>query len=178
MRSTPPTGAPQDESETQLGINDDDDDVFQASNFETLNGVKRSFDSTGISSDDTGDNAGDGLNNLSTTANSPPPSKSKIRATQRSLSSARKRIIEVARVHLHAMISSREPFATGVAADTLLVDSWLAGYHEVAKDLRLPDNLLPEESELAIVSPKIMSHTVIDIPLHSCGKLSRRIVAP
>ncbi|KAF7984972.1 hypothetical protein HWV62_9925 [Athelia sp. TMB] len=151
MRNTPPAGAPWNEGETHLGLDDDDNDVFRASSIETVNGIKRSFDSAGISSDDTGDNAGDGLDSLSTKANSPPPSKSKTRATQRSLSSTRRRTIEVAKTHLHAMISSREPFATGVAADALLVDSWLAGYREVAKDLRLPDDLLPEESELAIL---------------------------
>lgn len=139
-----------DSSEPCLGISHQQDDVFQASSTDHASRVKRYFDSPGIDSDDEAEE-------LAAKADSPPSKKSKTRATQRALPGARKRIVEVAKIHLRAMISTQEPFAVGVAVDTLLTDAWLAGHHEVAEDLRLPDDLLPEEDELVVVSSHTMS---------------------
>lgn len=36
--------------------------------------------------------------------------------------------------------------------DALLTDLWLTGHHKVAEDLCLPNDLLPEEEKLAVVS--------------------------
>lgn len=129
-----------DSSELCLGMTDNfQDNVFQASSPNQASGTKRYFNSTGINGN--GDES-----------DSPPSKKSKNRPTHRSLHGARKRVIEAAKTHLRAMISTQGPFAVGVAVDTLLADSWFAGYWEVADDLRLPDDLLPDEDELAVVS--------------------------
>lgn len=128
-----------DSSEPCLGMTNNQDNVFRTPSTNQASGTKRYFNSTGIDSD--GDNS-----------DSPPSKRSNNRPTGRSLHGARRRIFEAAKIHLRAMISTQGPFAVGVAVDTLLTDSWLAGYQEVANDLRLPDDLLPDDDELAIVS--------------------------
>ncbi|KAF7971992.1 hypothetical protein HWV62_19345 [Athelia sp. TMB] len=121
---------------------------------DNTSGIKRYFHEA------TGNNHSDGLtdsdNNSDTEPDTPPAKKSK-RATQAALVLHRRRIVEHTKPHLHAKLATQAAgaFPTGLTQDTLLVNSWLSGFSEVATDLQLDPKTQPAEDDLSVLKQAV-----------------------
>lgn len=100
-----------------------------------------------------GDSSSDELGTFDDELDTPLTKKAR-RATQADLGMHHRRIVEHAKCHLYAKLATQKagPFPVGLAQDAVLAEAWLAGFSEVAADLRLNPNMEPAEEDLAVVS--------------------------